>query len=238
MRTALLIAALALVTARAPLAQPASPAITGKVVVVANGAAVAIPPEGVFVWLVDKNGRKPPADQKLPEREIVQRNTQFEPHVLVVPKGTVVNFPNKDQGVDHNVFSPDPFFDLGKYGYGKAETHKFGCCGQPLDRDIEIYCDIHKCMWARVKVVDVLGPEYITHTDASGAYSLSGIPAGKYEVWAWTVGSKPVHADIELAGKSVSVTEMHIQQEPFNPLKHKNKTNQNYTNTYTTGRCT
>ena len=59
-------------------------------------------------------------------------NTSFEPHVLVVPKGTEIDFPNQDNQA-HNVFSPDPFFDLDKYGPGeKQKSHRFAAAGAEI----------------------------------------------------------------------------------------------------------
>ena len=61
----------------------------------------------VVLWLtpVDSPGvpTSPPA-QTSPRVRLVQKNKSFEPHVLVVPVGSLVEFPNRDPFF-HNVFS-------------------------------------------------------------------------------------------------------------------------------------
>ena len=61
-----------------------------------------------------------------------------------------VSFPNDDKD-EHNVFSPtDPPFDLGRYRTDKkGKAHRF----EDAD-EFDIFCDIHREMWAKVKVVD------------------------------------------------------------------------------------
>ncbi len=52
--------------------------------------------------------------------KIVQKGKQFQPRVLPIVMGGVVEFPNEDP-FNHNVFSPTPEykFDLDYYGTGK-----------------------------------------------------------------------------------------------------------------------
>ncbi len=55
-----------------------------------------------------------------------QKNKTFEPHLLVVTKGSTVDFPNRDPWF-HNVFSlfNGKRFDLGLYEAGTSRTVHF-----------------------------------------------------------------------------------------------------------------
>jgi plastocyanin len=209
MRTLLLAAVLALV-ARVPHAETATGVtITGKAYAVTKGAKVHVD-GGVFVWLVDLD-HKSASTTQWPNASIQQINTSFQPHVSVIPKGTVVGFPNA-ASIAHNVFSPDPYFDLGTYGKGKSATEKFNVA-TPVGKEIQIYCDIHKCMWARLKVVDVIRSDFIQAVDdKTTAYHFDNVPPGKYKVWAWAVASKEVSSEVlVVTNQSVAVPELHVQ---------------------------
>ncbi len=180
--------------------------IRGRVAVVKDGKVIAR--EDVWVYLEDLGRRRRrSADAPAPAmREIRQIKTQFSPHVLVVPVGTTVAFPNFDLE-EHNVFSPtDPpgQFDLGRYNTDhKGKTHRFD---DPAE--MEIYCDIHKQMWARVKVVD---SGYIVAVK-QGQFTIEGVPPGTYKVHAWTRDSAEVlERVIVTEGQTSTVEELHLQ---------------------------
>jgi plastocyanin len=233
MRRILLAASFVLV-ARVPHAAPAeNGTVQGKIIAVTGPKVVA--PVDVWVYLAPK-AKAESAKRALPTAQIVQKKTQFQPHILVVPKGTTIEFPNNDSE-DHNVFSPDPYFDLGRYAPNKTPvpTRKFDIANE-LDQpsDFPIYCDIHKCMWARVKVVDVPGPEYIGRVDPVGGSFALHVPPGTYDLFAWTAGSRPVHAgEFELAaGKTITLHDLHLQLANVN-TEHNNKDGAPYTRLYT-----
>ena len=73
---------------------------------------------------------------------LAQRDTAFEPNVLVVPVGTTVEFPNRDSFF-HNVFSYSSAerFDLGRYPRGESRTVTFDRPGVA-----KVYCEIHQWM--------------------------------------------------------------------------------------------
>jgi plastocyanin len=228
-----MLASLLALFARIPHAAPAQTGtVAGRIVSVSGPKVVA--PVDVWVYLAPKM-KTNAAKRILPNAEIVQKKTQFQPHILVVPKGTTIEFPNKDSE-DHNVFSPDPYFDLGRYAPNKTPvpTRKFDVANEPdQPTDFPIYCDIHKCMWARVKVVDVPGPEYIAAVDPeTGSFALH-VPAGTYDLFAWTAGSRPVHAgEFELsAGNTVTLHDLHLQLAKVN-TEHNNKDGAPYTRLY------
>src|SRR5678816_2955722 len=93
-------------------------------------------------------------------RVIEQRGKAFEPHVMAVPVGSTVAFPNFD-AIYHNVFSISKTkpFDLGMYKNGETREIKFDKPGIA-----RIGCNLHPAMSAYVVVVDA--PHYaIVQTD-------------------------------------------------------------------------
>ena len=109
---------------------------------------------------------------------IRQKELRFAPSVSVVMKGTTVDFPNEDK-VFHNVFSlsQPARFDLGLYKSGESKAVQFNRVGV-----VDIYCNIHPDMAAKVKVVDT---PYFAMTRPDGSFELSGVPPGTFTVVAW-----------------------------------------------------
>ena len=109
---------------------------------------------------------------------IEQHNLQLIPHMLVIPIGSVVNFPNHDN-VFHNIFSLSPTkrFDLGRYPEGESRNVTFDKSGV-----VKVFCDIHAEMNAIIFVIDT---PCFTRPDQSGEFSLSDIPPGKYDLHVW-----------------------------------------------------
>src|SRR5882672_6853905 len=127
-----------------------------------------------LVWL-EPAGRAP----KRPGTTFTMttRSKAFLPHILAVPAGSTINFPNEDP-ISHNLFSltPGHTFDLGLYRKGPGKAEKFEEPGV-----VNIYCNVHPNMSA---VVHVMQTPYYGFTDANGDYSFD-VPAGKYRVIAW-----------------------------------------------------
>src|SRR5215203_2084159 len=104
-----------------------------------------------------------------------QRNETFYPHVLAVPVGSVVEFPNNDSTY-HNVFSLSKAkrFDLGRYARGKSKSVRFDRPGI-----VRVFCDIHSHMSAFVLV---FSHPFYAGTDDEGRYRIDSIPPGAYTV--------------------------------------------------------
>jgi plastocyanin len=113
-----------------------------------------------------------------PHAVIRQRDMKFSPHVLAVPAGTTVDFPNDDP-VLHNVGSSSPAkrFDLGMYPQGETKSVTFDGPGV-----VAIRCNVHPEMSA---FVVVHANPHAAVTDARGNYTIAGVAAGRYPVRVW-----------------------------------------------------
>jgi plastocyanin/truncated hemoglobin YjbI len=134
------------------------------------------PPAGLGVVMLwpERGGKKRTAKTRV----IEQRNKTFAPHVLAVPVGSTVSFPNYDP-LFHDVFSLSKAraFDLGMYKQGETREVK-------LDRPgiIRLGCNLHANMSAYIIVVDA--PHYVV-ADSDGSFAFTSLPPGKYKVQAW-----------------------------------------------------
>jgi len=172
-----------------------------------------------LVWL-DPAGRAP----KRPGSTFTMttRGKAFLPHVLAVPEGSTINFPNEDP-ISHNLFSltPSHTFDLGLYRKGPGKAEKFQEPGV-----VNIYCNIHPNMSA---VVHVMQTPYYGFADANGDYSFD-VPAGSYRVTAWNEQGGSASSDIEVkAGGTVEgPTLLTIDGRNFRVVQHLNKNGRTY----------
>jgi plastocyanin len=134
-------------------------------------------PGGAVVWLKRANGETPrpsPAHGKV----ISQQGKTFVPRVLVVPVGSKVAFRNDDP-IFHNIFSlskPNEF-DTGLYKQGATYTQTFRHPGA-----VQLLCNIHASMLGFVVVVDT---PYYAQSDATGAFTIKGVPPGDYQLEIW-----------------------------------------------------
>jgi plastocyanin len=112
---------------------------------------------------------------------LLQKNRTFKPHLLVVPVGGVVQFPNTDPFF-HNVFSlfDGKRFDLGLYEAGSMKSVTFSREGVSY-----IFCNIHPEMSA---VILALSTRLYTIANPSGTFHLQEVPAGDYELHVWVEG--------------------------------------------------
>lgn len=110
--------------------------------------------------------------------EMAQKNITFVPHVLIVPIGSTVTFPNRDK-VRHHVysFSKPKRFDLKLYGKDETRSILFDKAGV-----VALGCNIHDTMSGFVLVVDT---PYAVQTDANGRATIGGVPAGAAAVRIW-----------------------------------------------------
>lgn len=115
---------------------------------------------------------------------LAQHNKTFEPHLLVVPVGSEVEFPNRDPFF-HNVFSlfEGKRFDLGLYEAGTTRNVLFDRPGISY-----IFCNIHSEMSA---VVIALATPYYGVSDPRGEILIPSVPSGRYVMHVWHESSLP-----------------------------------------------
>jgi plastocyanin len=135
----------------------------------------------IVLWLTPVGSAGLSSSPTLPASSrprLVQKNKSFEPHVLVVPVGSVVEFPNRDPFF-HNVFSlfEGKRFDLGLYEAGSTRDVVFDKPGTSY-----IFCNIHSEMSA---VVIAVSSPYFGISDARGRVSIPHVPPGRYMLRIW-----------------------------------------------------
>lgn len=137
-----------------------------------DGAGVA----GTVVTLRSIDASRPLAPAV--QASMDQVDLRFEPHVLVVPAGSKVSFPNSDR-VSHQVysFSPARRFNLPLYRGKAPPPVEFGQRGVAT-----LGCNIHDQMRAYVFVVEA---QHFGRTDAGGSLKIADIAAGEYTVQIW-----------------------------------------------------
>lgn len=138
------------------------------------------------------------APQNRPALRLVQKQKHFTPHVLVVPVGAAVEFPNLDPFF-HNVFSlfEGKRFDLGLYESGSTRRVRFdrpGIC--------YIFCNIHSEMSA---VVVVLETPYGAVSNRAGDFSIAAVPPGRYQLEVWHERAMP--EALKSLSRAVTVSE-------------------------------
>ena len=124
-----------------------------------------------------------PYDDRIPVQpgpmaRLIQRNKRFDPHLIAITTGTIIEFPNHDPFF-HDVFSiyhGQPF-DLGLYESGSARRVAFTKPGVSY-----IFCNIHPEMSA---LVVVLKTPFFTQTKSDGAFQISHLPPGRYKMEIW-----------------------------------------------------
>lgn len=181
---------------------------------------------GVVVWLRPLDAVGTPADAARKRAKLVQIHKTFEPHLLVVEVGSVVDFPNRDPFF-HNVFSlfEGKRFDLGLYEAGATNSVKFDRVGVSF-----LFCNIHPEMSAVVVAVDT---PYYAVTDRGGRVAIAGVPDGRYEVHYWSERALPdvlkqLTKTVIVAGATQAIPATEIAENPNFTATHKNKYGQDY----------
>jgi plastocyanin len=155
---------------------------------------------------------------------LVQKNKTFIPHLLVIPIGSSVAFPNTDPFF-HNVFSlfDGKRFDLGLYEAGSTRSVLFSREGVSY-----IFCNIHSEMSA---VVITLNTPYFSIADSKGEFRIAGVPGGDYDLYVWIEGERQNSLDkqtrrIHVGGERVDLGEIHADEPEREP--HRNKFGRSY----------
>jgi hypothetical protein len=132
---------------------------------------------------------------------MAQKDLAFVTPLLPVQVGTTVEFPNLDDTY-HNIFSYSKAkrFDLGRYRSDERPipSQKFDQPGL-----VALHCDIHQHMRGLILVLET---PFFTKSDTEGRYRLTGLPAGRYTLKAWTNSKSTLERPVELkAGSTLRV---------------------------------
>lgn len=154
--------------------------------------------QNVVVWLTPIGARAPAMSFSKQPLRLTQHNKSFEPHVLVVPVGSVVQFPNRDPFF-HNVFSlfEGKRFDLGLYEAGSTRNVSFDRPGISY-----IFCNIHAEMSA---VVIALDTPYFSISNRKGELVIPHVPPGRYMMRTWY--ETALMESLDAMTREISVTE-------------------------------
>jgi plastocyanin len=193
-----------------------------------NGKSAKKDASGVIVYLIPAGGEQiRPVARRGAEGpyRLVQKNKMFSPHLLIVPVGAEVEFPNEDR-VFHNVFSvyENAKFDLGLYEVGSMKKVRFTHPGPSF-----IFCNIHPQMSA---IVFALDTPFHAVSNAAGEFQIADVPNGQYQLRVWSErGSQEQLNQIQRTIQVKSDTQVPlitIEAAPSITQGHKNKFGKDY----------
>jgi len=125
-----------------------------------------------------KGGKTLDASKKI---EFIQKKCQFQPHVLIIPKGAEIDILNADP-ITHNIHT----FPKENAPLNKAQPTTLKKITSPkfeVAETIKVQCDIHRGLMSAWFVV--ADSPYTVVSDASGNFKISDVPDGTYQVEIW-----------------------------------------------------
>ncbi len=179
----------------------------------------------VVVWLTPLQGGSPAA-QPQQHYTLAQKDKMFHPHLLVVPVGSSVDFPNLDPFF-HNVFS---LFNGKRFDLGLYEGHSHRAVRFDREGVSYIFCNIHPDMGA---VVISLSTPFYAVSQADGRILLRHVPPGRYRlhVWAENVDLQTLNGlsrDVQVDAQNNQLGTFHLQVTAGQAASHKNKFGEDY----------
>jgi plastocyanin len=174
-----------------------------------------------LVWLEPAGGkmiRKSPATFQM-----MTRGKMLIPHVMAIPTGSTVQFPNDDP-ISHNLFSLSTgnSFDLGLYRKGAGKSEKFDSPGL-----VNVYCNVHPNMSS---VIHVMATPFYVFSDPAGNYALTDVPPGKYRLVAWNEigGQAETPIEVSNAGAVSGNLSVTLDSRNYRATQHLNKNGKPY----------
>ena len=190
--------------------------VTGKVEMIDKGGRKATDLSDVVVYVDGARVKARPATATM-----VMKGKAFNPHVVVVPVGGTVQFPNEDP-IFHNAFSVsgENRFDMELYKRPKVGSFTFQHPGI-----VKVYCNIHPQMSAVVLVRD--NPLF-TKAAVDGSFTIENVPAGKYVVKAWHERGGEKGAEVSVTDTGTTQARFALDGSTYKSVPHKNKFGKNY----------
>jgi plastocyanin len=181
----------------------------------------------IVVWLSPIDAVRPVrATTERARYRLVQHHKRFEPGLLVVPVGSVVDFPNLDPWF-HNVFSlyRGKRFDLGLYQAGSQRSVAFDRIGPSY-----LFCNIHPEMTGVVLAID---SDLFSVSDKNGRYSIPGVTPGRYVLHVWYENATPeslqaLQRQVNIQNENQTLPAILVKATKPGPANHKNKYGQDY----------
>jgi plastocyanin len=163
-------------------------------------------PENIAVYVDAIPGKtfSPPSQHVIED----QKKMTFVPHVLVILKGTTVDFLNSDP-VGHNVYWPSVSgnkklaHNMGTWPQGVKKSFTFNDLGVAA-----LLCNVHPEMSGYVVVVST---PYFAVTNKEGEFEIKDVPAGHYTVKTWSEEGKPVSQGVDVASGATTL-ELTVQR--------------------------
>ena len=195
--------------------------LTGRIVILEKDNKPS-PDLGDAVLYLESSASPSPATAAKPVTiEIAITDKTYAPHVVVVPVGSTVRFPNHDP-FNHNVFSvSEPnTFDLGLYGRGEVKSQTFEHPGL-----VRVYCNVHPRMVAYVFVME---NRYYAQPGSDGSFAIDNVPAGRYRLHVWheRIPSEVVK-DVSAGGAELEL-QVALNARGYKWQPHRNKYGRNY----------
>jgi plastocyanin len=133
---------------------------------------------------------------------IDQRKMTFIPHIVVILKGTTVDFSNSDQ-VSHNVYWPS-------VGGKKSLAHNLTIISPNQKKSFrfddlgaaQLLCNLHPEMVGYVVVVPT---PYFAVTGKDGSFELKDVPPGTYTLTTWSEEGKPTTQTVTVGSDTTNV---------------------------------
>jgi plastocyanin len=191
--------------------------VVGRVTILDKGDRPADDVGQAVVWL--EGSAAVPATPL--RAEIGTSDKQFSPHVIVIPVGSTVAFPNHDP-FNHNVFSlsEENPFDLGLYGRGETRDVRF-----PRPGVVRVYCNVHAQMSAIIVVRD---NPWFAQPAGDGAFALPAVPPGRYHLHAWHERAPQLTREVEVPADGLAGLVLELDARGYQFKPHLNKFGQPY----------
>ncbi|MEZ0334946.1 MAG: hypothetical protein ACAI18_13125 [Gemmatimonadales bacterium] len=201
----------------ASAAVPPAVEVAGRVTILDKDNRPADDVGQAVVWL-DRSGGTSTSPVRV---EIGTSEKQFSPHVVVIPVGSTVAFPNHDP-FNHNVFSlsEENPFDLGLYSRGETREARFTRPGI-----VRVYCNVHAQMSAIVLVRD---NPWFAQPSGDGAFALPSVPPGRYQLHAWHERAPELTREVEVPADGVAGLALELDARGYQFKPHLNKFGQPY----------